>query len=41
MVQYNIIRGYFRDPFFGVSGSFDCNKNAMSDGSDLIEDYLK
>ncbi|NBI14145.1 hypothetical protein GVX81_11280 [[Haemophilus] felis] len=41
IVQYNIIGGYFRNPFSGLAGSFDCNKNAMSDGLDLIEDYLK
>ncbi|NBI13548.1 hypothetical protein GVX81_07985 [[Haemophilus] felis] len=41
VVQYHFIAGYFRDPFSGLAGSFKCNENAISEGSALIEDYLK
>lgn len=40
IIQYNIIKGYFRNPLSGLPESFDCNKNEMSNASKLIENYL-
>lgn len=41
ILQYHLISGYFRNPLSGLAESFDCNKNAISEGSDLVRDYLK
>ncbi|MGQ0285951.1 hypothetical protein ACT2CV_01920 [Pasteurellaceae bacterium 22721_9_1] len=40
IVQYHLIAGYFRNPLSGLAESFKCNENDMSEGSDLMDNYL-
>ncbi|MDY5847080.1 hypothetical protein [Actinobacillus porcinus] len=41
ILQYHLIGGYFNNPFSGLSESFDCNENAISNGLEFIKSYLR
>lgn len=40
IVKYHLIAGYFMTPISGVPERFECNENDISEGSDLMNDYL-
>ena len=40
IVKYHLIAGYFMTPISGVPEKFECNENDISEGSDLMNDYL-
>lgn len=41
ILQYHLIGGYFNNHFSGLSESFDCNENAISNGLEFIKSYLR
>ncbi|MDO4698428.1 MAG: hypothetical protein Q4A60_07125 [Pasteurellaceae bacterium] len=40
ILQYHLIAGYFTSPLSGLADSIKCNTNAISEGSELIRNYL-